>query len=156
MKYVGALVTVTDMRRARRFYEDVLGQKVSADYSQDVGFEGGFSLHEREHFKALLDGRPVGTGSNASELYFEEDDLVALQERLLGEGVEFAHRVREQPWRQQVMRFYDYDGNLIEVGERLEHEAYRLSLEGLSVAEIARYTYLGEEAIREAIRNEGR
>jgi hypothetical protein len=31
--------------------------------------------------------------------------------------VEYVHPLREQPWRQRVVRFYDPDHHIIEVGE---------------------------------------
>lgn len=71
--------------------------------------------------------------------------------KLPASGVEFVHRLREQPWRQRVMRFYDYDGHLIEAGERMEHVAWRLHGEGLSLEEIGRITYLDQEAVARAV-----
>jgi hypothetical protein len=64
---------------------------------------------------------------------------------------EFAHKIREQPWRQQVLRFYDYDKNLIEIGESMEHVAYRLHLEKVAIEEIEKITYLNRLTIEKAI-----
>lgn len=75
-----------------------------------------------------------------------------MEEILKKEGIRFVHGIREQPWRQKVMRFYDYDMNIVEVGERLEHEAYRLHHENLTVEEIMKITYLGREQIEKAIK----
>ncbi|WP_252187569.1 glyoxalase/bleomycin resistance/dioxygenase family protein [Anaeromonas gelatinilytica] len=61
-----------------------------------------------------------------SELYFEYDDLEELQSKLKKEKVEFIHEMREQPWRQRVLRIYDPSKNIIEVGESLEYLSYRL------------------------------
>jgi hypothetical protein len=52
-------------------------------------------------------------------------------------GVEFVHPLREQPWKQLVVRFYDPDGNIIEVGEPLMHTAKRLSSLGNSTQQVA-------------------
>jgi len=140
MKYVCVLVTVTDMARARDFYETVLGQKVRADYGENILFEGGFALHLQAHFAKLIDGRPILRPSNQFELYFEFDDIDALVGELHKNQVEFVHEAREQPWRQKVVRFYDPDRNLIEVGESLEFLCRRLSREGKAVEEISRIT----------------
>ena len=151
MKYICALITVEDIARSRRLYETILKQKVVTDFGENVGFEGGFALHDRQHFKKLIDDKPIIVGSNSFELYFEDDNLAIIEESVDMEGLQFIHRIKEQPWRQQVMRFYDYDKNIIEIGERLEHEAYRLFKDGLSIEQICKFTYLSKEMIDKAI-----
>jgi len=146
MKYVCALVTVEDISVARSFYECVLGQKVINDYGENVAFEGGFAIHKKAHFEKLID-KSVTQGSNGFELYFEEDDLAPVERRLIGNGTEFIHRIIEQPWRQRVMRFYDPDGNIVEIGESMEFLANRLCREGLTVSEISRITYIEPERV---------
>ncbi len=150
MKYICSLIVVEDVGRARHLYENILKQKVVADFGENVAFQG-FAIHKRDHYKALIDDKPIVPGSNAFELYFEEDDLETLARELKAGGFEFVHDLREQPWKQNVLRFYDDDKNIIEVGERLEHTAYRLSREGRSPEEISRLTYLPVERVREAI-----
>jgi len=151
MKYIAALIVVEDIARSRRFYEGLLGQAVESDYGENVAFKGGFSIHLKSHFSALLDGRAVGSRANDAELYFEHDDVAGLAARLVAAGVEFLHGPREQPWRQYCARFYDPDGHIVEVGERLQHLAWRLSEEGLGLDEICRVTYLSRPAVLGAI-----
>ncbi len=151
MKYICSLIVVEDIEKARHLYEAVLKQQVVEDYGQNIVFAGSFAIHKKEHFRGLIDNKPVIAGSNNFELYFEEDDLPAAEAALKACGLEFVHEVREQPWRQQVLRCYDYDKNIIEIGEKMEHTAYRLSLENLSIEEIARTTYLSEDAVKAAI-----
>lgn len=152
MKYMAALVVVKSIEKTRKLYEDVLGLKVTADYEQNITFEGGFSLHEEEHFKMLVDGSQVTKRSNSFELYFEDDDIKSVYDKVVGHGLELLHELREQPWRQLVFRFYDYDKNIIEVGESMEHVAYRLSTEGLSIQEISRVTYISEQVVEQCIK----
>lgn len=152
MKYMAALVVVKSVDKSRKLFEDVLGLKVMADYGQNITFEGGFALHEEEHFKMLVDGRQVTKQSNSFELYFEEDDIQGIYDKIVSHGLELVHELREQPWRQLVFRFYDYDMNIIEIGESLEHVAYRLSTEGLSIQEISRLTYIDEQAVEQCIK----
>lgn len=129
MKYVCSLITVSDMKKSREFYETVLGQKVAADYGENTVFESGFAIHLRPHFRELIDGRKTCVRGNNFELYFEESEIDAFALRLEKSGVELVHGLKEQPWRQKVIRFYDPDGNLIEVGEPMEELARRLSAE---------------------------
>lgn len=150
MKYVCALITVEDIIKSRKLYEGMLNQRVLSDFGENVTFEGGFSLHQRSHFQKLLK-KDIINKSNSFELYFEEDELETVEAKILHEGLEFIHGISEQPWRQKVLRFYDYDANVIEIGERMEHVAYRLFREQMSVEEIGRITYLETGAIEKAI-----
>ena len=150
IKFVCPLITVADMKRSRDFYENVLGQKVVSDYGQNVGFEG-FSIHLQSHFKMLID-KEVVVGGNNFELYFEYDDVAQICETLKAENVEFVHPLREQPWKQFVVRFYDPDKNIIEVGESMKHLVLRLYRQNHSSDEIAKMTGLDKEFIEKNIK----
>ncbi len=151
MKFVASLIVVEDIERSRHLYEKVLGQRVKLDFGENVTFEGDFAIHQKSHFQSLINNNPVVQRSNSFELYFEHDDLPPLVEKIRDSGLEFIHEIVEQPWKQQVIRFYDHDKNLIEVGERLEHVAFRLSKQGYPIDEISRITYLDREAVENAI-----
>jgi catechol 2,3-dioxygenase-like lactoylglutathione lyase family enzyme len=129
--------------------QDIIIEKY--DIGENVTFQGDFAIHQKKHFQGLIDNLPVLSKSNNFELYFEEDNLEETMKVLKDNNFEFVHGIREQPWKQQVFRFYDYDQNLIEIGERLEHVAYRLSKDGLTNGEISRITYLPEEIVGKAI-----
>ena len=62
--------------------------------------------------------RSVIPNSNQSELYFEEPDIEHFVERLetLCPEIEYVNYLMTHSWGQKVVRFYDLDGNLIEVG----------------------------------------
>lgn len=151
MKFRCALVTVSDMGRSRKFYEKKLGQKVRYDFGENIEFQGGFAIHLKSHFKQLIDNKEIIAGTHNFELYFEHDDMEQMEDRLNNRGVEFVHKVREQPWRQRVMRFYDPDGNMIEVGESLEHLSYRLFLEGMGIEEISLTTNMTVDFVKTSI-----
>ncbi|MDC7231625.1 MAG: VOC family protein [Spirochaetales bacterium] len=146
-----ALITVEDVKKARYFYETLLQQKVVLDFGENLTFQGEFSIHLRSHFEGVIGSRVARGRHNNCELYFEHDDLEEVETLLKKEGIEFLHPITEQPWRQKVMRFYDYDGNLIEVGESMSHTAFRLSQEGLEISEISRITYISEKEVKSAI-----
>jgi len=150
VKFVCPLITVADMKRSRDFYERVLGQKVESDYERNVGFEG-FAIHLRSHFQMLIDNKEIEVGGNNFELYFEYDNIEQIVEKLKAEKVEFIHELREQPWKQLVVRFYDPDQNIIEIGEPLEHLTLRLFRQGNSVDEISKLTGLDSEFIEKVV-----
>jgi catechol 2,3-dioxygenase-like lactoylglutathione lyase family enzyme len=151
MKFIASLIVVEDIQRSRYFYEEVLGQTVKADFGENVTFEGDFAIHEKNHFQNLINNNPVIRKANNFELYFEHDDLSGILEKIKEIGLEFVHEIVEQPWKQKVIRFYDYDKNLIEIGERMEHVAFRLSKQGYSTDEICKITYLDKQAVENAI-----
>jgi len=98
MKYKGPLLVVSDIRRSRSFYEDLLGQKVKFDFGEDVTFHGDFTIHLKSHFQKLIDHREIHPGGNNFEIYFEDDSVEGIFHLLKGEGVTFIHELREQPW----------------------------------------------------------
>ena len=53
-----------------------------------------------------------------SELYYEERDIEAFIEKLekLYPDTIYVNKLMTHSWGQKVVRFYDLDGNLIEVG----------------------------------------
>lgn len=152
MKYICPLIVVSDIKRSRDFYENVLMQTVKVDFGENVTFVGDFAIHQKKHFEALINHAEIREKSNHFELYFEHDDLELIVRKIKEIGLEFVHEIVEQPWKQQVVRFYDYDKNMIEIGERMEHVAYRLSKQHYSTEEICQITYLNEEAVENAIK----
>jgi catechol 2,3-dioxygenase-like lactoylglutathione lyase family enzyme len=135
LKFDAPLIVVSDMARSRYFYEQLLGQKVKFDFGPNVPFEG-FSIHLKSHFQSLLGDEaqyPVTWKAHWGELYFETDELEPFYQRLSEASVEFIHPVYEQPWGQRVMRFYDPDGHIIEIGETMEAVVWRFHEQGLSI-----------------------
>ena len=141
IKFVCPLITVTDITVSRNFYENILEQTVVTDFGANVGFER-FAIHLQPHFKMLIGDKEVVSGGNNFELYFEYDDLEQICEKLKAENVEFVHELREQPWKQLVVRFYDPDKNIIEIGESMDHLVFRLHQQGNSAEDISKMTGL--------------
>jgi hypothetical protein len=152
VKFICPLVVVDDIKKARYLYESILEQTVKMDFGENVTFEGDFAIHQRDHFKSLIGIKDIVKKSNSFELYFEHDDLSEIVSKIKELDLEFIHEIEEQPWKQQVVRFYDHDKNIIEIGERMEHVAYRLSQQNYSFDDICKITYLGKEAVENAIK----
>ena len=129
----------------------MLGQRVKFDFGENVTFEGDFAIHLRSHFQQLIDGKPIQLGGNGYELYFEADWVDEFAQKLKQHSVTFVHEVREQPWRQKVVRFYDPDGNIIEVGESLEYLCFRLYREGMNVEAITKAIGMPEDFVKMGI-----
>lgn len=73
-----------------------------------------------------------------SELYFEEDDFDSFAKKLEDiQGIDYVHPVIEHSWGQRVVRFYDPDRHIIEVGEDMSSVVGRFLNAGMSVEETA-------------------
>jgi len=151
MKYICSLITVSDIKRSRDFYENLLNQKVKFDFGENVTFHGDFAIHLQSHFKDLIDNKEIRQGGNNFELYFEYDNVEQIVKLLKDNNISFVHEIREQPWRQKVVRFYDLDKNIIEVGESMEYLAFRLKNEGLSIEQISKTTNMSIDFVNESI-----
>ncbi|KJS81048.1 MAG: glyoxalase [Peptococcaceae bacterium BICA1-8] len=155
MKYVCSLIVVKDVQRARVFYEK-LGQKVKNDFGENVEFYGGIAIHLEEHFEKLLriGKNNILKKSNNFELYFAEE-ISKIYDEMKEIDVDFIHEIKEQPWGQRVMRFYDPDYHIIEIGESMESVAIRYFRSGMTVEDICKGTSLPEEFVQKAIVAQG-
>jgi len=156
MKFICTLITVSDINRSRDFYEHVLNQQVTADFGTNVTYRGDFSIHLASDFKQLIDNREIQQGGNNFELYFEYDDVEGMAGTLKEKGISFVHEVREQPWRQRVMRIYDPDMHIIEIGESMEYLILRLHNEGMAPEQVTAATKLPLEFVKSVIGKAGK
>lgn len=110
------LIVVSDLERAKAFYRNMFGLSVVLDGEENVILTEGLVLQERAVWESAVGGKVIPKNLG-SELYFEEPDLEGFVRRLerCGEGVEFVNRPEEDPRGGRRIRFYDPDGNLIEV-----------------------------------------
>ena len=158
LKIVSPLVVVEDIGRSRHFYEQLLGQMVKFDFGPNVTFQGDFAIHLRSHFQSLLGDvtqYPVTKKAHWGELDFGTDELEPIYQRLDQAQVEFIHPVCEQPWGQRVMRFYDPDGHIIEIGETMEAVVRRFHEQGLSVDLIMERSSMPREFVEHVIQEYG-
>jgi catechol 2,3-dioxygenase-like lactoylglutathione lyase family enzyme len=154
MEFICPLIVVNNMKTSRNFYENVLNQKVQFDFGENVSFEGGFAIHLKSHFSDLINTNEnaIIQRSNNFELYFEEEDLDSFLQKLKDfDSVEYVHGLKEQTWGQRVVRFYDPDKHIVEVGEPMESVVKRLLSKGLSIEETAKRTSMPEEFVRQCL-----
>jgi len=137
MKFMGTLIAVKDIEESKRFYHDVLGLNVVADFGANVTLQGGVVLQTIESWKSFIYSDDVILHSNAGELYFEEEDINAFCKHLDSFDICYIHELLEHPWGQRVVRFYDPDKHIIEVAEKLDNVILRFKNEGLSAEETA-------------------
>ena len=136
-KYTGTLIAVSDMEKSKQFYHDVLGMDVAADFGANVTLDGGLVLQTLDTWTSFIRTDKVILPNNAGELYFEDGDLDAFCEHLKRFDICYVHPLFEHRWGQRVVRFYDPDRHIIEVGEKLDAVILRFMEQGLSAEETA-------------------
>ena len=121
MRLRNVLIVVKDIERSKKFYMDLFGLEVVLDNDGNMILTEGLVLQDEKIWKGFLN-RDIIPENNASELYFEEKDIEAFVERLekLYPEVKYVNRLMTHSWGQKVVRFYDPDGNLIEVGTPMQ------------------------------------
>ena len=117
MKLKNILIVVKDIERAKQFYHDLFGLDVILDNDGNVMLTEGLVLQDEKIWKNFL-GKEIIPNSNSCELYFEESDIEAFAAKLEKRYpfIQYVNRLMTHSWGQKVLRFYDPDGNLIEVG----------------------------------------
>ena len=82
-----------DIEKSIAFYQELFGLSVILDNDGNVVMTEGLALQDKKIWEKFIE-REIVPRSNASE----------------------RNLVMEHSWGQKVIRFYDPDGNLIEVG----------------------------------------
>lgn len=140
MKFSGLLIVVSDMKKSKLFYSEVLGLDVILDFGANVTLTGGVVLQTKDSWTGLIhkSKNEIFFGGNDSELYFEEDDFdnFILKLRQIPD-ICYVHPVIEHSWGQRVVRFYDPDKHIIEVGENLNKVVRKFLNKGMSIENIA-------------------
>ena len=117
MKLKNVLIVVKDIEKSRKFYHDLFDIDLVLDNDGNMILTEGLVLQDEKIWKSFLD-RDIVPKSNSCELYFEEQDIESFVEKLerLYPDIEYVNSLMTHSWGQRVIRFYDLDGNLIEVG----------------------------------------
>ena len=117
MKLKNVLIVVKDIEKSRQFYNDLFGLDLVLDNDGNMILTEGLVLQDEKIWKELLE-KEIRPESNSCELYFEEQNIEAFAEKLerLYPSIRYVNKLVVHSWGQKLVRFYDLDGNLIEVG----------------------------------------
>ena len=116
LKLKNVLIVVDDMEESIQFYQEMFGLQVIMKQEGNTILSEGLVLQE-----AKLWGDAIGVFTtpynNATELYFEDNDVEGLVDKLTSSDifVRFQTELTELDGGQKMVRFYDPSGNLIEV-----------------------------------------
>jgi len=137
MKLKNPLLVVTDMERSVEFYKTVLGLRVVTDFGANKTLSGGLSLQTLDTWREFIGRNDIFFGGDSAEIYFEEDAFDAFAEKLKTCAVEYVHPVKEHRWGQRVVRIYDPDRHILEIGENIKSVCRRFLDSGMTPDEVA-------------------
>ena len=117
MRLKNVLIVVKNIEKSKKYYHDLFGLEMIVDHDGNMILTEGLVLQDVKYWKQFL-GAEVTGKNNSSELYFEETDIEGFVKKLeeLYPETEYVNTLMTHSWGQKVVRFYDPDGNLIEVG----------------------------------------
>lgn len=139
MEFKLALLAVKNVNVSKQFYAELFDQKVILDLGKNVTFSGGFAIQEDFAWLTDLPSDYVMEKSNNMELYFEVDDFETFIQKIKKYGnIEYVHQPKKHEWQQRVVRIYDPDHHIIEIGESMVVIAKRYLDKGYSVEETSK------------------
>lgn len=118
MKLKNVLLVVGDIEKSVQFYNELFGLIVIRDFGSNVILSEGLVLQERKSWEDAI-SQEVSYGRNNALLYFEERDLDTFIDKLNISAFDIKYlsdKITDDAGR-SLIRLYDPDGHLIEVGE---------------------------------------
>ena len=117
MKLKNILIVVKDIEKSKQFYHDLFGLNMVLDNDGNMILTEGLVLQDERIWRDFI-GKDIIPQNNSCELYFEEKDIESFAKKLeeLYPSIQYVNKLTTHSWGQKVIRFYDLDGNLIEVG----------------------------------------
>ena len=137
MKLENPMLVVTDIDKSVEFYKKVIGLHVIMDFGANKTLTGGLALQTVESYREFIGISKISFGGNNFEIYFEEDDFDKFASKLTDYDIEYVHPIKEHSWGQRVVRFYDPDKHIIEVGENMKAVCKRFLDSGMTPEQVA-------------------
>ena len=149
MRLKNILIVVEDIERSKRFYQDLFGLRTLTDFGGNVILMEGLVLQDRSIWERLIQKKIV-CGDSDAELYFEENNMDAFIKKLESypDPIHYLNKPMEHDWGQRVVRIYDPDDHVIEVGEAMDFVARRFFEAGMSLEEVSVKTQLPLDQVR--------
>jgi len=119
MKLKNILFVVSDIEKSKRFYEELFGLQVITDFGENVILTEGLVLQQKDVWEEGIE-KEVSFGGHDAELYFEESDMEGFLAKLKETNLQVEYvdeQTPDHPWGGRVIRLYDPDRHVIEVGE---------------------------------------
>jgi lactoylglutathione lyase len=120
-----AVLFVADLNRAKTFYRDTLGLHMNFEDDASAAFDFDNTLllllttggaQDLLSSEAVAVKRPTGA---TSQLVAFVEDVDAIHEELVAQGVEFVREPIDREWGLRTAHFKDPDGNIWEIAHSL-------------------------------------
>ena len=139
MRYTGFVISVKDINASKKFYEELFDLEVYQDYGINITFDCGLSLQQDFDWLINIEKEKIIEKANDHEICFEEENFDAFLKRLsVYPQIEYLDDVIEHSWGQRVVRFYDLDKHIIEVGESMKMVIIRFIDRGMTTEQISK------------------
>lgn len=154
MKFKGPMLVVKDIERAKRFYTEVIGVRVIADFGENATLTGGLALQTESSWSTFTDCTSdfFSYHGNDAEMYFEEEDFDGFLEKIAALEVERVGEDLEMPWGQKVIRLYDPDKHIVEIGEDMKVMMKRQHATGLSIQQLSEKTFMSPKMVERMLK----
>ena len=117
---------VSNLEKAAKFYEEILGLEKKYEYPNYVGFEcGGVEIGL---IPKLKEREKVNPSSPSVE--FLVDDVEKFYNELKNKGVKFVKELHEEPWGGRQATFTDPDDNVLEIVQIDWKKYFDISVKG--------------------------
>lgn len=146
---------VQDIDTSKKFYQNLFFLELENDFGENISFKDAFSLWNKQRAEEIIfqeknDHSAKNTRKNV-ELYFESKNIEEIWNKLKNKDIQFIHGLKEEPWGQRTLRFFDPDNYIIEIAEPMEALIIRLFREGHSESKIALKTQLDIHIVKEVV-----
>ena len=135
--YKTTLLAVKDLELSKKFYKEIFNEDVVVDLGWNITLSSGLALQLNfdklvEFDNSLYKWKPYNM-----EIYYETEYFDAFLELINKHSeVKILHEAKTYPWLQRVIRIFDPDDHIIEIGESMEAIAHRLFSEGKNIDEV--------------------
>lgn len=156
IQFEAVVFFVGDVERSKRFYTEVLEQKIKLDHGRNVIFESGLSIWDKDYALDTIfheKRNTIKSGHYNAEIYFESAQLEEIYQNIKEMDTEIIHPIYEHPWGQRAFRFFDPDKHIIEIGEPMSVVILRYYKNGMSEKEIQKKTTMPPEFIANILQN---
>jgi len=155
IRYDSAVLMTNNVEGMKRFYVDVLRQPLRFDFGRCQILECGIAIWELDENDPAMKAPGIGKGTNSRlELCFDTEDFEDDVAHIMTKNPKILHSVAEEAWGQRTIRFFDPDGNLIELGESIPCFCRRFFNNGMTVEQVAAKTGVNIDKVKEYVAHE--
>ena len=150
--YDSAVLITKNVEGMKRFYMDVLRQPLRFDFGRCQILECGISIWEVDDNDPVMKAPGIGKGQNSRlELCFDTEDFEEDVAYVMSHNPKMLHDIEEEAWGQRTIRFFDPDGNLVELGESIPCFCRRLYKDGMTAEQVADKTGAHIDKVKEYV-----